>query len=278
MLAPALPRRVRPLRALASLALALACGLTTTLATTSSAHAADDEDADEASSRITTRVTAEGLVIAQVRVAASPAAVRVQLLGQEGVGDGPGDASKRPLPALLRGGHLTPGGEVSELVRERHAPALRRRPQLKAPLQDRPEVLPGALIAVADLDGGAQERQRARAPPRRRLLFVEGLSRQRLSQRVQPRALLCRIKPGQLDEVHRRLGGARLAQVLQQMEVAHVRVEQEILGVRHHTLKQADALERSTQGASPLAVGGGGPAGAVEASQRDEAAEAAERR
>ncbi len=79
MLAPALPRRVRPLRALASLALALACGLTTTLATTSSAHAADDEDADEASSRITTRVTAEGLVIAQVRVAASPAAVRVQL-------------------------------------------------------------------------------------------------------------------------------------------------------------------------------------------------------
>ena len=41
--------------ALASLALALACGLTTTLATTSSAHAADDEDAAEASSRITTR-------------------------------------------------------------------------------------------------------------------------------------------------------------------------------------------------------------------------------
>ena len=83
MLAPALPRRVRPLRALASLALALACGLTTSLATTSSAHAADDEDADEASSRITTRVTAEGLVIAQVRVAASPAAVRVQLAGAE---------------------------------------------------------------------------------------------------------------------------------------------------------------------------------------------------
>lgn len=82
MLAPALPRRVRPLRALASLALALACGLTTTMATRS-ARAADDEDADEASSRITTRVTADGLVIAQVRVAASPAAVRVQLADAE---------------------------------------------------------------------------------------------------------------------------------------------------------------------------------------------------
>lgn len=81
MLAPALPPRVTPLRALASLALALACGLG--LASPAAASPAADDDAEESSSRITTRVTAEGLVIAQVRVAASPAAVRELLAGAE---------------------------------------------------------------------------------------------------------------------------------------------------------------------------------------------------
>jgi hypothetical protein len=77
MLAPAPSPRVRPLRALASIAVAL-----TVAFAAASVHAAD-EDADETSTRITTRVTPEGLVIAQVRVAASPAAVRELLSGAE---------------------------------------------------------------------------------------------------------------------------------------------------------------------------------------------------
>jgi len=62
------------MRALASVTFCVAFSLIGA----SSVHAASpaDEDADETSTRITTRVTAEGLVIAQVRVAASPAAVR----------------------------------------------------------------------------------------------------------------------------------------------------------------------------------------------------------
>lgn len=85
MLAPALHPRVRPLRALASLALSLACGLAlaSPVAASPAAAAPADEDAEETSTRITTRVTPEGLVIAQVRVAASPAAVREQLAGAE---------------------------------------------------------------------------------------------------------------------------------------------------------------------------------------------------
>ena len=92
MLAPAPSPLVRPVRALANLAparalarvpaLALALGLVASLVTSSTASAADD-GADEASPRVTTRVTAEGVVIAQVRVAASPAAVREQLAGAE---------------------------------------------------------------------------------------------------------------------------------------------------------------------------------------------------
>jgi len=78
MLAPAQSPRVRPLRALASIALSLTTVLAVGLVGPSvhAASPAADEDADETSTRITTRVTAEGLVIAQVRVAASPAAVR----------------------------------------------------------------------------------------------------------------------------------------------------------------------------------------------------------
>ncbi|MBA3545709.1 MAG: hypothetical protein H0T76_04430 [Nannocystis sp.] len=70
------------MRALASLAVPL--GLLLSLAAPAIATAAPaDDDAEDASSRVTTRVTAEGLVIAQVRVAASPALVREQLAGAE---------------------------------------------------------------------------------------------------------------------------------------------------------------------------------------------------
>lgn len=93
MLAPAFTTLARPLRALASLAVSLgfilpiavtatATAAPATAATASSPAPAED-DADEASSKVTTRVTPEGLVIAQVRVAASPAAVRELLAGAE---------------------------------------------------------------------------------------------------------------------------------------------------------------------------------------------------
>ena len=62
------------MRALASFTFALTVSLGT-FGLVGTALAAD-EDAEESSSKITTRVTADGLVIAQVRVAASPAAVR----------------------------------------------------------------------------------------------------------------------------------------------------------------------------------------------------------
>jgi len=85
MLAPAQSPLARPGRALASrrrpwLA---ALGLLLAAAPVAAAAAAADEDSDEASPRVTTRVTPDGVVIAQVHVAASPAAVREVLAGAE---------------------------------------------------------------------------------------------------------------------------------------------------------------------------------------------------
>jgi len=83
MLAPAQSPRIRPLRALASLAVCLSflaiAGPSAGVAASTAAAPATEHADDDASSRITTRVTPEGLVIAQVRVAASPAAVHALL-------------------------------------------------------------------------------------------------------------------------------------------------------------------------------------------------------
>ena len=78
MLTPALSHPARPVRALASLPLALGVIMIITVIGGASPSAAA---ADE--TRVTTRITAEGLVIAQVHVAANPAAVREQLAGAE---------------------------------------------------------------------------------------------------------------------------------------------------------------------------------------------------
>lgn len=90
MLAPAHSPLARSVRALASrtgsrivaLGLCLVVGIGFIGGASRTAAAADDET-DEGSARVTTRVTPEGLVIAQVHVAASPAAVREVLAGAE---------------------------------------------------------------------------------------------------------------------------------------------------------------------------------------------------
>ena len=76
MLTPALSNPARPVRALASLPLAL--GVLMVIGGASRSAAAADE-----TTPVTTRITTDGLVIAQVHVAAKPAAVREQLAGAE---------------------------------------------------------------------------------------------------------------------------------------------------------------------------------------------------
>jgi hypothetical protein len=69
---------------ISSLARRLLAPLAAALLFAAPGHAsADDDDGDGDSKRITTRITAKGEVIAEMKVAAKPAAVRLQLAGAE---------------------------------------------------------------------------------------------------------------------------------------------------------------------------------------------------